>query len=189
MPWHGYAFETWPGDALWHFAPASATTRVLGRPFGHYALAFAEPAEALPESGVAYCFGDPGSGTPYPCINDNNGSVLGSGCDNGVLSTGARLTASAVASLACTARLRGLRLPGLPARLLDRHRPSFSAEATAVAPPCSSMMGCLIANPSPLPFCSIVKSGARTWLACYSAIPTPSYLIVISTYRSSGRRR
>jgi len=42
---------------------------------------------------VPYCFGDPGSGTPCPCGNDNDGSVPGSGCANGVFLEGARLSA------------------------------------------------------------------------------------------------
>ena len=39
-----------------------------------------------------YCFGDPGSGTPCPCGNDNDGSVPGSGCANGVFTSGAQLS-------------------------------------------------------------------------------------------------
>jgi len=46
-----------------------------------------------------YCFGDAGSGTPCPCGNDNDGSVPGSGCANGVFASGAQLTASGVPSL------------------------------------------------------------------------------------------
>ena len=49
--------------------------------------------------GFGYCFGDPGSGTPCPCGNDNDGSVPGSGCDNGVFASGAQLTGSGVASV------------------------------------------------------------------------------------------
>jgi len=49
--------------------------------------------------GTAYCFGDPGIGTPCPCNNDNDGSVPGSGCDNGVFASGAQLTGSGVASV------------------------------------------------------------------------------------------
>ena len=51
--------------------------------------AFRIDAEA---PGEGYCFGDPGSGTPCPCFNDNDGSVPGSGCDNGVYASGAHLT-------------------------------------------------------------------------------------------------
>ena len=43
------------------------------------------------EPGTRYCFGDPGPGTPCPCGNDNDGSVPGSGCDNGIFASGARL--------------------------------------------------------------------------------------------------
>lgn len=51
------------------------------------------------EPGTGYCFGDPGSGTPCPCNNDNDGSVPGSGCDNGAFSSGAKLVGSGVASV------------------------------------------------------------------------------------------
>ncbi len=47
---------------------------------------------------LAYCFGD-GSGTPCPCANDNDGSLPGAGCDNGVFASGAQLTGSGVASV------------------------------------------------------------------------------------------
>jgi len=47
-----------------------------------------------------YCFGDPGADTPCPCNNDNDGSVPGSGCANGVFASGARLTATGGANLA-----------------------------------------------------------------------------------------
>ncbi len=43
--------------------------------------------------GVGYCFGDPGVDTPCPC-GDNDGSVPGSGCANGVFASGAQLTGS-----------------------------------------------------------------------------------------------
>ena len=49
--------------------------------------------------GTGYCFGDPGSGTPCPCNNDNDGSVPGSGCDNGVFWSGAQLTGSGIAEV------------------------------------------------------------------------------------------
>jgi hypothetical protein len=49
--------------------------------------------------GTGYCFGDPGSGTPCPCSNDNDGSIPGSGCDNGAFSSGARLGGSGTASV------------------------------------------------------------------------------------------
>ncbi len=49
--------------------------------------------------GVGYCFGDPGVDTPCPCNNDNDGSIPGSGCDNGTFSSGAKLSASGIASL------------------------------------------------------------------------------------------
>lgn len=49
--------------------------------------------------GTGYCFGDPGVGTPCPCSNDNDGSVPGSGCANGLFTSGAQLTASGTASV------------------------------------------------------------------------------------------
>jgi len=61
------------------------------------AFAIGEPWPAPP--GVGYCFGDPGSGTPCPCGNDNDGSVPGSGCDNGAFASGARLTGFGDASV------------------------------------------------------------------------------------------
>ena len=54
-------------------------------------LALAIPS---PAQGTVYCFGDPGSGTPCPCNNDNDDSVPGSGCANGVFASGAQLTGS-----------------------------------------------------------------------------------------------
>ena len=53
----------------------------------------------LDPPGSGYCFGDPGSGTPCPCDNDNDGSVPGSGCDNGVFSSGAKLVGIGRASV------------------------------------------------------------------------------------------
>jgi hypothetical protein len=47
----------------------------------------------------AYCFGELGSGTPCPCLNDNDGSVPESGCANGAFASGARLTSSGTASV------------------------------------------------------------------------------------------
>jgi len=49
--------------------------------------------------GVRYCFGDPGSGTPCPCGNDDDGLLPESGCANGASASGARLSGSGVASL------------------------------------------------------------------------------------------
>ncbi len=69
--------------------------------FGYDADAVIDAIDALlgEEPGTGYCFGDPGSGTPCPCSNDNDGSVPGSGCANGVFASGARLTGSGVASV------------------------------------------------------------------------------------------
>ena len=47
---------------------------------------------------TSYCYGDLASGTPCPCGNDNDGSVPGAGCANGVFPSGARLSAHGDAS-------------------------------------------------------------------------------------------
>jgi hypothetical protein len=48
--------------------------------------------------GTGYCFGD-GSGAACPCGNNNDGSVFGAGCANGIFASGAQLTGSGLASL------------------------------------------------------------------------------------------
>jgi hypothetical protein len=58
------------------------------------AFKIGEPWPSDPGTGL--CFGDPGMGTPCPCDNDNDGSIPGSGCDNGVFTTGAQLSSSGV---------------------------------------------------------------------------------------------
>jgi formylglycine-generating enzyme required for sulfatase activity len=74
-------------------------------------FATAIPAAFSNAQGTGYCFGDPGSGTPCPCNNDNDGSVPGSGCDNGVFWSGAQLTGSGVADVtADTLRLATMHL-------------------------------------------------------------------------------
>jgi len=62
-------------------------------------LAMTIPVASSQGQGTGYCFGDPGSGTPCPCNNDNDGSVPGSGCDNGVFWSGAHLAGSGVADV------------------------------------------------------------------------------------------
>jgi len=57
------------------------------------ANALAYVAIELP-AGEGYCFGDPGSGAGCPCGNDNDHTVPGSGCANGVFSSGAHLVGS-----------------------------------------------------------------------------------------------
>jgi hypothetical protein len=47
---------------------------------------------------IAYCSGD-GSGAQCPCANNNDGSLPGAGCDNGVFASGAQLTGSGLASV------------------------------------------------------------------------------------------
>ncbi len=55
--------------------------------------------ESPDDPGIPYCFGDPMSGTPCPCGNDNDGSVRASGCDNGVFASGAQLIGTGRASV------------------------------------------------------------------------------------------
>ncbi len=54
---------------------------------------------APPAPGNAYCSGEPGSGTPCPCSNDNTGELPGAGCASGVFASGAHLTATGTASV------------------------------------------------------------------------------------------
>jgi hypothetical protein len=96
-----------PGAATWLFAPCYD---LQGDPYAG-GQATGQPANSGPTSdmgfaimgnsgpGVGYCFGDPGSGAACPCGNDNDGSVPGSGCANGVFVSGAQLTGSGTASL------------------------------------------------------------------------------------------
>ncbi len=53
----------------------------------------------LREPGTIYCVGNPGSGIRCPCVNNNDGSLPGSGCANGVFASGARLSGSGIASI------------------------------------------------------------------------------------------
>ncbi len=55
--------------------------------------------ELLDPPGIDFCLGDPGSGTPCPCNNDNDGTLGGAGCANGVFLSGARLVGTGVASV------------------------------------------------------------------------------------------
>ncbi len=75
-------------------------TVVIGNPADGSAGANAGAAHVLSwRTGTGFCFGDPGSGTPCPCNNDNDGSVPGSGCDNGVFASGAKLSARGIPSV------------------------------------------------------------------------------------------
>ena len=55
--------------------------------------------------GDSYCFGDPTAQTNCPCGNNNDGTVPGSGCANGVFRSGALLTATGVASVSADSLL------------------------------------------------------------------------------------
>ena len=102
------AFNTEWGDYFGDSVAVSGSMAAIGAPLedsratgvnGDWTDNNAEASGAvylhpLPESGVSYCSGDPGVGTPCPCGNDNDGSVPGSGCANGVFASGARLRAA-----------------------------------------------------------------------------------------------
>ncbi len=100
--WFGRTLAS-TGDTFLVAAPAesSAATGVDGdqdddgAPISGAAYIF-----TAPHPGAGFCFGDPGSGAPCPCTNDNDGSVPGSGCGNGMFASGARLAGSGSASLA-----------------------------------------------------------------------------------------
>ncbi len=49
--------------------------------------------------GNSYCSGDALSGTPCPCANENDGSVPGAGCSNGVFLSGALLSGEGTPSV------------------------------------------------------------------------------------------
>ncbi len=76
----------------------SGNQALIGEPLDHpnYAYIYSRP----PDSGAGFCFGEPGSGTPCPCSNDNDGSIGRSGCDNGVFASGAQLSAYGDSSVA-----------------------------------------------------------------------------------------
>ncbi len=108
------ASNTDVADIFGHSLSLSADTAVIGAP-NEESMATGvngdQDDDTLDDAGAAYtfefdlspgapfCFGDPGSGTPCPCANDNDGSVPGSGCANGVFPSGARLIGSGVASV------------------------------------------------------------------------------------------
>lgn len=78
-------------------AQVTATLKFTGPSSGYWGIAFMQGTTT--QLGTSYCFGDPGSGNPCPCGNENDGSVPGSGCRNGVSASGARLEASGTASV------------------------------------------------------------------------------------------
>ena len=90
------------GDALVVTAAMedSAATGVNGDQGDNSALgAGAAYVFEIGPPGIGFCFGDLGSGTPCPCNNDNDGSLPGSGCANGVFASGAQLTGNGLASV------------------------------------------------------------------------------------------
>jgi hypothetical protein len=96
------------GDRTLAGGPTGSSNYYYGTAFVH----------AIPEPGAPYCFGDPGLGTPCPCANDNDGSVRGSGCANGVFASGAKLGGTGIASVAAdTLSLTSTRLEPLNAGL------------------------------------------------------------------------
>jgi len=91
---------TYPGDLMEGFALRQSNDYtgyitvdnvIVGKTFGDVSGGTSGP-------GVAYCFGD-GTGTACPCGNNNDGSIGGAGCDNGVFASGAQLGGTGVASL------------------------------------------------------------------------------------------
>ncbi len=80
------------GDQFGWGVGVDGNRAVVGAPFHDNRSGTAYLFDPLP-IGIAYCFGDLGSGTPCPCANDNDGSVPGSGCANGAFASGAQLTA------------------------------------------------------------------------------------------------
>jgi len=91
------------GEHYGHSVALSGDLGVIGTPSSHDNGSYSGKVFAyhhrLPP-GTGTCFGDPGSGTPCPCNNDNDGSVPGSGCDNGIFPSGAKLEGSGIASVA-----------------------------------------------------------------------------------------
>ena len=76
----------------------SAGRALIGEPldFPKHAYIYSRPLD----SGLSYCYGEPGVGSPCPCGNDNDGSLGGAGCDNGVFASGAQLSAYGAPSVA-----------------------------------------------------------------------------------------
>jgi len=53
----------------------------------------------VPPPGRGFCFGDQGEGTPCPCNNDNDSSLRGAGCANGIFPSGAKLVGDGAPSV------------------------------------------------------------------------------------------
>jgi len=86
------------GDQFGNSVGVSRIRAILGAPAAVDGRGAAYVFLPVP-SAVPYCFGDPGSGWPCPCANDNDGSVPGSGCANGISTAGAQLTETGTASV------------------------------------------------------------------------------------------
>jgi hypothetical protein len=84
------------GGGLYNIDIGAVTATLIHNSPTYGGIAFALTGT---EPGSGYCFGDPGSGAACPCANDNDGSVPGSGCANGVYPSGAKLTATGIASI------------------------------------------------------------------------------------------
>lgn len=103
---HRWIEQTWviasdpaPGDLFGASVSLHDELALIGSP-GDYSTDDRGAAYAFSVLGSGFCFGDPGSGTPCPCGNDNDGSIPGSGCDNGTFASGARLSGSGKPSVA-----------------------------------------------------------------------------------------
>ena len=83
-------------DQLYHYDQTGTLLGTFPAP-GHYPASITVVGGIAPGDG--YCFGDSGSGTACPCANDNDGSIPGSGCANGVFPSGAQLIGSGFASV------------------------------------------------------------------------------------------
>ncbi len=99
--WFGYAVSMSDRTVvIGAYEEASSATGVNGDQHDNSAdQADAAYTFLVPVPFERYCFGDPGSGVPCPCGNDNDGSVPGSGCANGVFNSGARLSGGGFASV------------------------------------------------------------------------------------------
>lgn len=66
---------------------------------GNWAWGLTYVFTQLGPPGNVFCSGSPGDGTPCPCGNDNDWSLRGAGCANGVFASGALLEGTGVASV------------------------------------------------------------------------------------------
>lgn len=110
-----YVFDATTGEQLYKLMPAFGTgafffgwrTSIVGDRLvvsDPYDSQFVGPGGAVhifdfTRPGAGFCSGNPGQGTACPCSNDNDDSIPGAGCDNGIFASGAHLTAYGEASV------------------------------------------------------------------------------------------